>query len=67
MMDPNAAKELINSSLWKEVQSEIEYRVRSEMERLLSCDEKDILLVRTRIRCLQELSQLPTTVIEREK
>jgi hypothetical protein len=67
MMDIRAAKELKNSSLWKEVENEIEYRIRSEMERLLSCEDNDILAVRTRIRCLKELSKMPETVIEREQ
>ena len=67
MMDPIAAKELKNSSLWKEVEKEIDYRVRCDMEKLLTCDEKELLAVRTRIRCLKELSKIPETVIEREQ
>jgi hypothetical protein len=67
MMSINGAKELQNSSLWREVESEIDYRVHSLMQTLLTCPVERLESVRIQITCLNELKQMPTTVIDREK
>jgi hypothetical protein len=66
-MDPIAAKELNNSSLWREVEKEIDYRVQMLMESLMSCPAEDLLNIRTRVEALKELKTIPTQVIERDE
>jgi hypothetical protein len=66
MMDISAAKELKNSSLWREVEKEIDFRVNTLMKKLLTCETKDLMEVRTKIQALEECKNIPTTVIERD-
>ena len=61
------AKELINSSLWKEVESELQHRADSLMQSLMTCPVEDLAEIRIKILALGELANLPQTVIEREE
>jgi hypothetical protein len=67
MMTVTGAKELQNSSLWREVESEIDHRVAALLQSLMTCKPDELESTRTRIQCLNELKNLPTTVIEREQ
>ena len=67
MMTEQQAQELRNSSLWKYVCSELEYRISCKMEMLTTCNQQDLPYIQNKIKSLVELKQLPESVIEREK
>jgi hypothetical protein len=66
MMDIGAAKELQNSSLWTQVQKEIDHRVNALKNELITCEDKDLVRIRTKILTYEDLRNLPETVIERD-
>lgn len=65
-MEIEAAKELMNSSLWREVEKEVDFRVSCLMNTLMSCPPEELEATRIRIRALKELKAIPKSVIERE-
>lgn len=66
MMDIRAAKELQNSSLWTEVQKEIDHRVNALKNELITCKDEDLVRIRTKILTYEDLKNMPETVIERD-
>jgi hypothetical protein len=66
MMDIVAAKELKNSSLWKEVENEIDFRVSALKNQLITCKDEDLITIRTKILTYEDLKNMPETVIERD-
>ena len=66
-MTEQQAQELRNSSLWKYVCGELEYRISCKMEVLTTCNQQDLPYIQNKIKSLVELKQLPESVIEREK
>jgi hypothetical protein len=66
MMELIAAKELKNSSLWREVEKEIDYRVNALKNELITCKDEDLIRIRTKILTYEDLKNMPETVIERD-
>jgi hypothetical protein len=66
MMDIVAAKELKNSSLWEQVEKEIDFRVNALKNELITCKDIDLVRIRTKILTYEDLRNLPETVIERD-
>ena len=66
MMDIVAAKELKNSSLWREVEKEIDHRVSALKNELITCQDEDLIRIRTKILTYEDLKNMPETVIERD-
>lgn len=66
MMDLRSAHELVNSSLWKAVEKEIDYRVNALKNELITCRDEDLVRIRTKILTYEDLKNMPATVIERD-
>lgn len=66
MMDLVAAKELRSSSLWREVEKEIDFRVNALKNQLITCKDGDLISIRTKILTFEDLKNMPETVIERD-
>jgi len=66
-MSLEKAQEINNTSIWKDIVGEIDFRIESCLEKLKSCPEQDLGELQTRIRILESVKNLPDDVIDREE
>jgi len=66
-MTKGQAEEIKNSSAWKYLSEEIEYRIECALKELRSCAPERLMEVQKRIQGLDEILQIPDSVIDREE
>lgn len=66
-MNLEQAQEVRNSSLWKYISDELDYRILSKTSELMTCSLTKIESLRDIIKTLEEIKRLPDDVVDREK
>ncbi len=66
-MELEKARELKHSTLWLEVEKELNEKIAVEIQKLRSCEKDELERLQTRIELLEEIKRLPQDVIDREE
>lgn len=66
-MTRDQAEEVKNSQAWKYLQAEITYRIDCTLQSLKTCKPEFLTETQKRIQGLEEILQIPDSVIDREE
>ena len=66
MMNLGQAQEIRNSTMWKHVCGELDYRITALLNELRKCRTEDVWEYQRHIAYLEELKKLPDDVVDRE-
>ena len=67
MMTEQQAKSTRNSEAWAWVVNELDHRIAASMSNLMNCESSGLVRLQQRIKLLEEMKQLPDSVIQREE
>jgi hypothetical protein len=66
MMTLEQAQEIRNSSIWQWVEKELDYRIKSLLDRLRTCGSEELEMLQLKVQLLEEFKRLPDDVVDRE-
>lgn len=66
-MELEQAREISSSSIWQWVEFEINYRIKAYEKELRYVKSDKLVKIQERIQALEELKDLPSSVVEREE
>ena len=65
-MELEQAREIRNSSIWAWIECELDYRIKAYERELRYVNPDKLVAVQEKIQALEELKDLPNSVVERE-